>query len=366
MKRLFIVLVGVFLLSLFAEAGYAQIRSNKMRKKNKRMSNFRGKKAWFAKEKRYSYLGVSASAFNYFGDLAPLSQRTSTDISFTRPGIGVFYGYRFGPRYTITASFSYGTVRGDDFESANPSDDNAKYRYVRNLHFRNRIKELTITAVLDLFKNELTYINRVHWTPYAYIGITGFHHNPQAFVPEGSGFNEAGTWVNLQPLGTEGQFADLQPEDANAGIKPYSNFQFAIPFGVGMRYKLNQVLDVSFESGVRFLFTDYLDDVSQSYVDPGVFGDNELARLMSDLSQEEKAPVSGANRLPDNPAIQEIMSRTTTINGRDGNTYTKIYGYGHEALGNVRGNKDERDFYFVTSIKLSFVLGASFNRAKFR
>lgn len=349
-----------------AESGYSQINRRQIRKNNKRISTFRGKKAGFSKEKRYDYLGVSLNAFNYFGDLAPLEGRASTDISFTRPGIGIFYGHRFGPRYTLRASFTYGTVRGDDFESADLNDENARFRYVRNLHFRNRIKELTVVAIFDLFKNESSYISRVQWTPYAYTGVTVFHHNPQAFVPEDSGLPEAGTWVNLQPLGTEGQYADLQESDANYGIKPYKKIQISIPFGIGMRYRLNQVLDLSFETGVRYLFTDYLDDVSQNYVDPGVFGSDDLARLMSDLSREANAPVSGDARQLDNPNIQEIVNRTYTFTGTDGNTYTRIAGFGYEDPENLRGNKKENDLYFVTSIKVAFIIGASFRRAKFR
>ncbi|UII34429.1 DUF6089 family protein [Fulvivirga ulvae] len=361
MKRIFVGLICFMILFAGMDSVYGQIKRKQIRKNNKRISNFRGKKTWFGKEKRYNYLGVSVNAFNYFGDLAPLSNKASTDVSFTRPGIGVFWGHRFGPFYTLRASFTYGTIRGDDFESADPNDEDAKFRYIRNLHFRNRIKELTVVAMFDLFKNESSYISRVQWTPYAYAGLSIFHHNPQAFVPEGSGLPEAGTWVDLEPLGTEGQYADLDPTAANAGIEPYSKFQFAIPLGIGIRYRLNQVLDLSFESGVRYTFTDYLDDVSQNYVDPGVFGDNELARLMADLSQEDKASVSNEPRALDNPNIQEIYNNRVTINGE-----SKIAGYGFEHPENVRGNKNENDLYFVTSIKVAFIIGATFRRAKFR
>ncbi|WP_343855922.1 DUF6089 family protein [Fulvivirga kasyanovii] len=366
MKRIFVGLICFMILFAGVDSVYGQLNRKQIRKNNKRISNFRGKKTWFGKEKRYNYVGVSVNAFNYFGDLAPLSNRASTDIAFTRPGIGVFWGHRFGPFYTLRASFTYGTIRGDDFESADPNDDDAKFRYVRNLHFRNRIKELTVVAMFDLFKNESSYISRVQWTPYVYGGLTVFHHNPQAFVPEDSGLPEAGTWVDLEPLGTEGQYADLDPTAVNAGIEPYSKFQFAIPLGIGIRYRLNQVLDLSFETGVRYTFTDYLDDVSQNYVDPGVFGDDELARLMSDLSYYPTAPVSGSERELDNPNIQEIYGNTDTFVGVDGNTYTRISGYGQEQRDNVRGNKNENDLYFVTSIKVAFIIGATFRRAKFR
>ncbi|QSE98582.1 DUF6089 family protein [Fulvivirga lutea] len=324
------------------------------------MRNFKGKKNYFTKDKKYNSIGITLNALNYFGDLSPNSNVGSTDIGFTRPGIGVDFSHRFGPRYTLRASFLYGTIRGDDFESAEKGDSEAKYRYARNLSFRNRIKELTVVAVFDLFKNEASYISRVQWTPYTYIGATIFHHNPQAYVADDSGLPEAGTWVDLQPLGTEGQNADLEPTDANAGIEPYKLVQFAIPFGIGVRYRLNQVFDLSFEMGIRYTFTDYLDDVSQNYVDLGVFGDDDLARYLSDRSTNTSGAEGGSRN------IEAEGFNTTTYQGRDGNNYTVVAGFGQEFRDNNRGNKDNNDVYFVTSIRVAYIIGATFTRAKFR
>ncbi len=333
----------------------AQIKRKQIRKNNKHISNFRGKKNTFTKDKKYNSIAITLNALNYFGDLAPSSKAMSTDIGFTRPGIGVDFAHRFGPRYTLRASFLYGTIRGDDFESADATDSEAKFRYVRNLHFRNRIKELSVVGVFDLFKNEASYISRVQWTPYAYIGITGFHHNPQAFVGEDSGLPEAGTWVDLQPLGTEGQQTRLDPTAVNSGIEPYKLVQIAIPFGIGVRYRLNQVFDLSFEMGTRYTFTDYLDDVSQNYVDPAVLT-SDLARYLADRSGEANAAVSGSPR--DFEAINAIAF--------DRNGDGIFDGYGTEGEFNVRGGKNDNDVYFVTTIRVAYIIGATFTRAKFR
>lgn len=335
----------------------AQINRKKIRKNNKRISNFKGKKSFFAKEKRYNWLALSLNTFNYFGDLAPLNKTASTDISFTSPAVGIMFGHRFGPFYTLRASFTYGTLKGDDFESADVSDENARYRYVRNLQFRNRIKELTVVGVFDLFKNESTYISRVQWTPYAFTGITVFHHNPQAYVNENSTLPEAGTWVDLEPLGTEGQYSDptaLQGSK-NEGIDTYSKIQVAIPLGLGVRYRLNQVFDLSFEMSFRYLFTDYIDDVSANYVDPSVLP-NDLARELADRSGESNAAVSGDAR-----DFEAINAFTRDTDG-DG-----IFdGFGTEGEFNLRGNRDQNDMYFVTTIKMAYIIGATFRRAKFR
>jgi hypothetical protein len=123
-------------------------------------------------------------------------------------------------------------------------------------------------------------------------------------------------------------------------------------------------MDLTLESGFRFLFFDYLDDVSANYVDPGVL-DSDLARYLHDRSLEPNAAVSGDSR--QNEAFQAFLAgRTQTITGRDGNTYQVIKGYGSEFPDNVRGNDNENDLYIVTSLKVSFIIGGKFLRAKFR
>ena len=318
------------------------------------MSSYRGKKEWFSKEKRYNTLGIALNALNYYGDLAPKPTQFSTDISFTRPAVGLTFSHRFGPRYSITSSFMYGTLKGADSESADPSDTgNGIYRYQRNLSFRNRIKELSVVASLDLFPNMATYISRVKWTPYAFIGVAGFLHNPQALAPvsdlNGNPLPEGGQWVDLQSLGTEGQNSTLLESDVNNGIKSYKKLQITIPFGIGARFRLNEVLDLSAELGFRYLFTDYIDDVSKNYVDLGVFGDDELAKAMAYRSNEIVDP--------------NLLTPTQT---RNGETYNLLRGYGQEYIDNKRGNKNDKDTYMVTTIKLTYILGKSFNRAKFR
>ncbi|MDZ7647009.1 MAG: DUF6089 family protein [Cytophagales bacterium] len=113
-------------------------------------------------------MGFNVSALNYYGDIAPKPSALSSDISFTRPAFGLSLTHRFGPRYSLQAQFMYGTLKGSDTESADFTDqDNGKFRYQRNASFRNRIKELSVTAYFDLFENDATYISRPKWTPYA-------------------------------------------------------------------------------------------------------------------------------------------------------------------------------------------------------
>jgi len=360
-------IVGVLILFITgfvvndADAQFSKKRTKSIRKNNKRMSNFHGKKNNFDKNKKYNYIGITLNSFNYFGDVSPLPKKISTDIGFTRPAFGITFGHRFGPRYTVRGEFRYGTLSGSDFESADPDKNESAGRYVRNLQFRNRVKELTVTAVFDLFKNGSTYINRVPLTPYAFIGVTIFQHNPQAFVGSDSGLPEAGTWVSLQPLGTEGQNLDLPEGSVNQGIKPYKKIQIAIPFGIGARYKLNEVMDLSFEMGIRYLFTDYIDDVSGGYVDNALLASQDpLAAYLSDRSGELLDAQSGSERFN---AGSDNLATTIFNNKQPDGT---VAGYGKDDALNLRGNSNDNDLYFVTTLRLTYVLGGSFRKAKFR
>lgn len=350
LRYVFLVLAMLFLV----DESIAQMNRRAIKRNNKRISSFRGRKSTFSKDKVYSMVGFSINALNYYGDLAPKPSRFSTDISFTKPALGLSFGHRFGPRYTLTASFMYGALRGSDKSADRGDEDNGFHRSNRNAEFRNRIKELSMIASIDLFENQATYISRVAWTPYAFAGLSVFHHNPQAQVPDtdvfGVPFENAGEWIDLQPLGTEGQNAELIDSDVNSGIKPYKRIQIAIPMGIGARFRVNHVFDVSGEIGFRYTFTDYLDDVSRNYVDLGVFGDDRLAQAMSYRGYE----------ITDPSVIHDSYT------GRDGKTYTTIRGHGSESKDNIRGSKKDKDIFMVTSIRVTYILGKTFHRAKFR
>src|SRR5688572_7834829 len=113
MKK-YVLVVVVFLLAFGVEEAYSQMNRRHIKKNNRRISSYRGKKFGFGPEKRYNTIGISLNALNYYGDLAPKPSRFSTDISFTRPAIGVSFTHRFGPRYQLTGAFTYGTLKGSD------------------------------------------------------------------------------------------------------------------------------------------------------------------------------------------------------------------------------------------------------------
>jgi hypothetical protein len=164
----------------------------------------------------------------------------------------------------------------------------------------------------------------------------------------GNELPEGGEWVDLQPLGTEGQRVLLQEEDTNNKIKPYNRIQVAIPFGIGFRFRLSTKLDISSEFSFRYSFTDYLDDVSGNYIDLGAFGENDLAKALSYRSNEVASP------------------NQTYVSKYDGKTYQVLTGYGSEHRDNIRGNRKDRDLYTVMTIKVAYILKQNYAKSKSR
>jgi hypothetical protein len=68
-----------------------------------------------------------------------------------------------------------------------------------------------------------------------------------------------------------------------------------------------------------------------------------------------------SNELP-----PEKLPALATYTGRDNQSYSVINGYGSEYPDNMRGSKNDRDIYMVTSLKLTYIVGKTFHRAKFR
>ncbi len=358
-KKFSWLLILVFLSLSIDNQSFAQFRPKKGR--NLRISRYKGSIKSFA-NKRYFTVGASINSFNYFGDLAPRSGWASTDISFTKPGFGIFTDYKFAPRITFFSGLTYGELKGSDFKSANPSDPNAVYRYIRNLSFRNRILELSLGGKIDLFTNRGTYLSRPMLNPYFFAGVAVFHHNPQAIAPAvdqlGDPIPQAGKWVDLQPLGTEGQYS------GKYNVKPYKRIQISVPVGIGIKYKLTSMLDVSMEVGYRILFFDYIDDVSGNYVDLGALS-SPLAKAMSDRSQELYDAITGKKRDFEGTILSHA-SYYTYVSKYDGKTYTVFAGYGSEYPTNNRGGSKQNDTYIITSIRISYVIGGTFRNAKFR
>lgn len=162
-----------------------------------------------------------------------------------RPATNVNVKYNIGNVVVLRTGIVFGKVTGND--KYNKQAD----LKARNLNFQSNIFEANICAELNLLEPDIFYAY-----PYAFAGVGIFRFNP--FTHDANGDK-----VFLRPLSTEGQGLPDYPHK-----KKYSKTQFCIPFGVGWKVNVNKKWDLVYELGYRALFTDYLDDVSGTYVDP--------------------------------------------------------------------------------------------------
>jgi len=299
----------------------------------------------FNKKNRYTSIGGCLNAMNYIGDVDPGPSFLSPGIKFTRYNLGATMLYRLAPRFSMRGTFSYGRFGGSDYQNSGFSDKDI-YRKIRNLSFRNQVWEFKVDAVIDLFENRGNYRKRPDYTPYMFVGLAYFHHNPQAKDPNGH-------WVNLHKLHTEGQ-------GLPGGPKQYSLNQIALPIGIGFRYKLAKHLDIAFEMGWRFTTTDYLDDVGGNYYDRNAlfaaYGEETL--LMADRSNE--AIVNHPDLAGYAPAAGGPI---TDANGYQ--TYGTYAGpgYGDSQRGDHKGRKD---VYTIAGFHLTYIIPGKVICPKFR
>lgn len=183
-------------------------------------------------------IGVFAGAVNYQGDLKP----TSFTFNHSNPAFSLTIRKPLGTWLSLKAGAVIAKVEGADRY-------NRDYLQKRNLSFYTDIREITAGLEINLLD-----ITTKKFSPYLYGGVSIFHFNPWT--------NDAGgNKIYLQPLGTEGQGLAEYPKR-----KMYKLTQPALAFGIGARFAVSDNLNLGIEFNQRKSFTDYIDDVSTSYV----------------------------------------------------------------------------------------------------
>lgn len=292
----------------------------------------------FSKRKQYNSVGFSLNAMNYFGDLVPQANFTSFRAGATRPNVSVSITRRFYPRISGRLALGYGRISGDDSKSANRQDPDARFRYHRNLNFRNDLLEASGVVLVDLIENRNNYLKRPDFVPYVFAGVAGFYHNPKGEVKAGAPAAyttlKVGQIYALQPLGTEGQKAN--------GKGAYSKYQVAIPFGGGVRYRINRNFDAGLEIGWRKTFTDYLDDVSDKYVD--------FSATSTVLQTDAARYFGGGITRTDDGSFPAAFNAPGAQRGNEGKD----------------GGKSRTDWYVQTGLSLNYILTPRIKNPKFR
>lgn len=212
-----------------------------------------------------SEIGFTVGGMNYIGDLNNQSMLGKPNL-----GYGGFYRYNFDERWSLRFDVDYGHIEGG----------NPDYIALRNLSFRSYIWEATARAEFNFFPYSMRE-DHYRWTPYLFGGVGFFVFNPTAWYTDP--YTEESGWVELRPLGTEGQGTPLAP-----GKSRYILKQLSMPFGLGVKMRPSKSFTFSVEYGFRKTWTDYLDDVSTTYVDNSLLAyySGDVAAALADRSGE--------------------------------------------------------------------------------
>lgn len=266
-------------------------------------------------------LGGSIALMNCLTDLGGkkgIGKKFVKDLNYgnTQLAGSIFANVMYKSAIGVRLEGTFGQIKA--FDSILKNVKSTTYgRYERNLHFRSSISEASLTVEIHplfLFINwESREGDPPRYSPYLVGGIGVFNFNPQAKI--------GNNWIDLQPLSTEGQGFAEYPDR-----KVYKLTQVNFPIGVGMKYELSSMFNLRAECVYRILKTDYLDDVSTTYIDPALFrkyftGTKLQNALILNDRQAELDPTHVTN------------------------------------IGDLRGYPHNNDGYFTFNLKISLILG---------
>lgn len=244
------------------------------------------------------HLNLFAGVANYKGDLQ-YNPKSGKQFTLKQPKFagGIGMEYELSNKFSLRLGATAGKLTADDKKQIDQHD--------RNLNFTSSIFDAMLGIQYYLTDPATHFIN-----PYGFVGVAYFHFNPYTF-------DTTGQKVFLKPLSTEGQGFVV-------GRDPYKLSQFAIPFGGGVKISLSENVRVGVEVSLRKTNTDYLDDVSNTYVDENL--------LLANRGQQ----------------AVDLAYRGDEIN--KGSTYP--------ADGTKRGTEVRNDWYYFTGLTLSYRLGS--------
>lgn len=267
-------------------------------------------------------IGLGLGPMFFLGDLGGHRGEGRTflkdlNLPLTKFSKGLFANIYPAEWLGFRAAVNHSKVEGYD-NIVKDQNGGEYFRKLRNLQFRSSITEAYVAAEFyptvffekyDELKGKLR--------PYGVIGIGVFKFNPKG---EYFDANRRSRWVELQPLHLEGQGMAEYPDR-----KDYKLTATEIPMGFGAKYYVKENFYIGMEVLHRKTFTDYIDDVSTTYIDNNLF-DQYLTPAQAQMARQ-------LNYRENYPAV----------NTRPG-------------LDEQRGNPGQNDAFFSTLLKLGWRL----------
>ena len=325
-----------------------------------------------------------------------------TDLNSSNFVLNAAYAYHYKNRINFRGNLIFSRLSGNDKESTE------KYRNNRSINFRTDVLELS--SVVEFYLKKPTTGNKFNLKNvkgqklapnilatlgiYLSAGVGGFLYVPRArnnfnypdvyyndgFIPHA----DKTTYHKLRPLHTEGQgYANrsegddfnVQSDEFDPG-KTYSPVAVCIPLGIGIQKAFNQNMGIKAELGIRYTFTDYIDDVSGLYYDKNLLKqyNGNLAATMSGTGSgdaENKDGIPGTYRYvgyattydadgnpnyPDVPIYDQddpnLQDGYLTIDNNElyGGTNPWYMDKIYTEAGFKRGNPENKDYYAFLNV----------------
>ena len=239
-------------------------------------------------------LSIGFGGMNYLGDISMDGQRGffgGVDMQATRPMLALSYRHNYHAHVGGRITTTIGQICGDDQwgKGSNAS---------RNLHFKSIVADFSAQVEFNLLPYHPGHF-KFKATPFVALGFGGMYFNPKAELN--------GEWIALQPLGTEGQHLDKYWDRPQ-----YLRMALTVPVNMGVKWNINKHWSMATEFGFRYVFSDYVDDVSGYYADVSLFDASAHpdAALARQLSYRGSAPIEGTvleQTLRGNPSNRDHM-----------------------------------------------------------
>lgn len=210
----------------------------------------------------------------YYGDL---NDRILTSKELFGHYWNAGFIYRINSRSSLSLNYNNAYIEGADSLAIHANKK-------KDLHFQSEINDISLRYEYQLFKM-FSVRKKQLFTPYLITGVGALSHNPIAIYNDNK--------IELQPLGTEGQFIE-----GGKYPKPYKLYQLSVPIGLGLETRLSNAFSLRLEIINHWTFFDYLDDISTVFADSTRLSktpNGELAILLANNFQKGY-PADGAGR----------------------------------------------------------------------
>lgn len=204
-------------------------------------------------------VGIALGGSQYFGDL-----NNNYGFKTVSAAGGIYARKHMNSYISIKLVANYTQVSYSDKYNSD------LYEKTRNLSFSSPIIEGALQAEFNFF-SFITGDPYHRFTPFLTGGAGMFYYSPSTVYQ--------GTTYSLQPVGTEGQYVGYSN-------RRYGSTSPCFPIGAGVKFWLKGGVNLTLEIADRLTTTDYLDDVSSTYVGVSSFPKGSIAAALQDRSIE--------------------------------------------------------------------------------